>query len=369
MVSEVEYRVNFNYWSQNDKWKGFFFINWIYIKDIPNRVFRSIINEYNDNKPVTSSRDTQEIFPTAGMEMLKIFKEYSQDTSIFDQMSNEEKMMILQSQQQQQLQNQGQTPMVNGPKIPGMNQGSNLLLMQQLQRQQMRAMNQPSPNPNSIPQIDGSRFKGGFGNMNNSMNGIPLMGGNANLNYGGHNPMYSKDDPMSSKISFMMQQLQKHQQQFQKMSQNSNFPGRSQPMNPINPLNPMNSLNPMNPINPMNNSKMMNMNINPKVQQKMMQQQSRYINFPQNIPVQQPKQNQMINNPIGLMNNFSQKNQPEEGEDQYNMDNEDENNNVFQENDTNFKEGHHFKGDIETPENMEHVNQNFFNSKSSSESG
>lgn len=366
MVSEVEYRVNFNYWSQNDKWKGFFFINWIYIKDIPNRVFRSIINEYNDNKPVTSSRDTQEIFPTAGMEMLKIFKEYSQDTSIFDQMSNEEKMMILQSQQQQQLQNQGQIPMVNGPKIPGMNQDSNLLLMQQLQRQQMRSMNQPSPNPNSIPQIDGSRFKSGFGNMNNSM---PLMGGNANLNYGGHNPMYSKDEPMSSKIPFMMQQLQKQQQQFQKMSQNSNFPGRSHPMNPINPLNPMSSINPMNPINPMNNPKMMNMNINPRVQQKMMQQQSRYINFPQNIPVQQPKQNQMINNPIGLMNNFSQKSQLEEGEDQYNMDNEDENNNVFQENDTNSKEGHHFKNNIETPENMDHVNENFFNSKSSSESG
>ena len=101
MVSEVEYRVNFNYWSQNDKWKGFFFVNWIFIKDIPNRIFRQIINEYNDNKPVTSSRDTQEIFPSAGMRMLKIFKEYPQESSIFDSMSMDEKLLMYQQQNQQ----------------------------------------------------------------------------------------------------------------------------------------------------------------------------------------------------------------------------------------------------------------------------
>ena len=101
MASDVEYRVNFNYWSQNDKWKGFFFVNWIFIKDIPNRIFRQIINEYNDNKPVTSSRDTQEIFPSAGMRMLKIFKEYPQESSIFDSMSMDEKLLMYQQQNQQ----------------------------------------------------------------------------------------------------------------------------------------------------------------------------------------------------------------------------------------------------------------------------
>ena len=101
MVSDVEYRVNFNYWSQNDKWKGFFFVNWIFIKDIPNRIFRQIINEYNDNKPVTSSRDTQEIYPSAGMRMFKIFKEYPQESSIFDSMSMDEKLLIYQQQNQQ----------------------------------------------------------------------------------------------------------------------------------------------------------------------------------------------------------------------------------------------------------------------------
>ena len=42
MTSEVEYRVNFNYLSHNDKLKGFFFVNWLYIKDIPNKII--IIN-------------------------------------------------------------------------------------------------------------------------------------------------------------------------------------------------------------------------------------------------------------------------------------------------------------------------------------
>ena len=84
MTSEVEYRANFNYWTQNEKWKGFFFLVWLTIKDIPNRAFRQIINDYNDNKSVTASRDTQEIYPAAGAEMLKIFSEYPYETSILD---------------------------------------------------------------------------------------------------------------------------------------------------------------------------------------------------------------------------------------------------------------------------------------------
>ena len=43
MTSEVEYRVNFNYLSHNDKLKGFFFVNWLYIKDIPNKIFCQLL--------------------------------------------------------------------------------------------------------------------------------------------------------------------------------------------------------------------------------------------------------------------------------------------------------------------------------------
>ena len=125
MVSEVEYRVNFNYWSQNDKWKGFFFVNWIFIKDIPNRIFRQIINEYNDNKPVTSSRDTQEIYPSAGMRMLKIFKEYPQESSIFDSMSMDEKLLMYQ-QQNQQNQNSQNNQIGNMNNLNFGNMGMNM---------------------------------------------------------------------------------------------------------------------------------------------------------------------------------------------------------------------------------------------------
>ena len=275
MVTEVEYRVNFNYWSQNDKWKGFFFINWLYIKDIPNRVFRSIINEYNDNKPVTSSRDTQEIFPTAGMEMLKIFKEYPQEASIFDQMSNEEKMMILQTQQQQQAQNQ-----VQG------GQGSNILLRQQIQQQKMRSMNNT---------MDQSRFNAFPPNMNYQMN----MGPNINMNQ-----MYQKDELMMNKIPLMMQQLQKQQQQLQKMNYSMN--------NPNFMMNQRGS-----------NQNMMGMgNIMPN----MMQNQSRYMNYPQG--------NQM------MMKQYrnEEEEEPKENKEMFNNENE------------------------------QHVNENFFNSKSSSDS-
>ena len=87
MTSEVDYNANFNLWSQGDKWKGFFFVVWLIIKDVPNKAFRHINNQYNDGKLVTSSRDTQEIYPQAGMEVLKIFKEYAYESSIIDEIN------------------------------------------------------------------------------------------------------------------------------------------------------------------------------------------------------------------------------------------------------------------------------------------
>ena len=49
-----------NFWQQ-DKWNGFFSVKWHIIKDVPNPQFRHIILENNENKPVTNSRDTQEV--------------------------------------------------------------------------------------------------------------------------------------------------------------------------------------------------------------------------------------------------------------------------------------------------------------------
>ena len=45
MTSEVDYHANFNYWTQNSKWRGFFFVVWLTLKDVPNRIFKHMTNE------------------------------------------------------------------------------------------------------------------------------------------------------------------------------------------------------------------------------------------------------------------------------------------------------------------------------------
>ena len=203
MASEVEYRVNFNYWSQNDKWKGFFFVNWIYIKDIPNRIFRQIINEYNDNKPVTSSRDTQEIFPSAGMRMLKIFKEYPQESSIFDSMNMEEKMMIYQQQQQNKNNNQRQQ----------INFGMGINNMNNLNMNNMN-FNNMNLNMNNLNNMNN------LSNMNNmNLNNMNLN--NMNLNTMNNMMNYNKMNLSQQQMMMMMQQ--RKQQMMNMNNQENNF--------------------------------------------------------------------------------------------------------------------------------------------------
>ena len=60
MVGPVDFDRDMDFWQQ-DKWSGSFLVKWHFIKDIPNSSFRHIILENNENKPVTNSRDTQEV--------------------------------------------------------------------------------------------------------------------------------------------------------------------------------------------------------------------------------------------------------------------------------------------------------------------
>ena len=206
MVSDVEYRVNFNYWSQNDKWKGFFFVNWIFIKDIPNRIFRQIINEYNDNKPVTSSRDTQEIYPSAGMRMLKIFKEYPQESSIFDNMNMEEKMMIY---QQQQNKNNNQRQQINfGMGINNMSNLNNNL--------NMNNMNLNMNNMNNLNNLNNINNMNNMNNLNNmNLNNMNLNSMNNMMNYNKMN--------LSQQQMMMMMQQRKQQMLNMNNAQENNF--------------------------------------------------------------------------------------------------------------------------------------------------
>lgn len=90
MMSPVDYHKSSGVWAQ-DKWKGQFQVKWIYAKDVPNSQLRHIRLENNENKPVTNSRDTQEVPPEKGKQVLKILHNYRHTTSIFDDFSHYEK--------------------------------------------------------------------------------------------------------------------------------------------------------------------------------------------------------------------------------------------------------------------------------------
>lgn len=82
MLTELDYSVSSNVWAQ-DKWKGIFQLRWIFIRDIPNPALRHLkLTNTNEQKPVTSSRDTQEVPYDQGCEMLRIFHTYQAKTSL-----------------------------------------------------------------------------------------------------------------------------------------------------------------------------------------------------------------------------------------------------------------------------------------------
>ena len=109
MESALDYTRKFGAWGQ-DKWKGTFEIKWTYIKDVPNHQFRHILLANNDNKPVTNSRDTQEVHADQGYEMLRLVHDYDSATSILDDFAFYDKRQellearVLMAQQQQQQQ-------------------------------------------------------------------------------------------------------------------------------------------------------------------------------------------------------------------------------------------------------------------------
>ena len=83
MESALDYTNKFGCWAQ-DKWSGSFMIKWTFIKDIPNNQFRHIVLANNEGKPVTNSRDTQEVMFEQGKEMLRLFHNFKSKNSILD---------------------------------------------------------------------------------------------------------------------------------------------------------------------------------------------------------------------------------------------------------------------------------------------
>eukprot|EP00638_Chattonella_subsalsa_P014379 CAMPEP_0117835334 /NCGR_PEP_ID=MMETSP0949-20121206/11433_1 /TAXON_ID=44440 /ORGANISM="Chattonella subsalsa, Strain CCMP2191" /LENGTH=774 /DNA_ID=CAMNT_0005677323 /DNA_START=229 /DNA_END=2555 /DNA_ORIENTATION=- len=102
MKSAVDYSKKFGAWAQ-DKWKGQFEVQWIYAKDVPNRQLRHITLPNNENKPVTNSRDTQEVPEPQGVQVLRVFSEFQPNTSILDDFGYYDKRQLEMEDRQHQF--------------------------------------------------------------------------------------------------------------------------------------------------------------------------------------------------------------------------------------------------------------------------
>ncbi|OIV95956.1 hypothetical protein TanjilG_27060 [Lupinus angustifolius] len=146
MVGPVDYNRDMNFWQQ-DKWSGSFPVKWHFIKDVQNSNFRHIILENNEHKPVTNSRDTQEIMYRKGLEMLEIFKNHTLNSSLLDDfMYYENRQKIMQDEKGKFL-----IKSFESPFIPNLEGQHNLNF----------AVNTPAVNDvnNSKPKDDVDNFK------------------------------------------------------------------------------------------------------------------------------------------------------------------------------------------------------------------
>ncbi|OXB35952.1 YTH domain family 2 [Cryptococcus neoformans] len=95
MTTPVDETKTSKVWAQ-DKWKGIFEVKWIFVRDVPSAALRHIrLTNTPECKPITNSRDTQELPYEAGVEVLRIFLDHQtksktsllQDFAYYEQLS------------------------------------------------------------------------------------------------------------------------------------------------------------------------------------------------------------------------------------------------------------------------------------------
>lgn len=118
---------NFDYWTQDGKWPGLFEVEWMFIKDVPFKEFKNIIITMRDGetKPVSNSRDVQEIPFEHSKTMIEIFEKYQNVNTILEhfeyydmRQDNYEKSLKMQKAQQEQQQQQQTTHQQQGQQEP-----------------------------------------------------------------------------------------------------------------------------------------------------------------------------------------------------------------------------------------------------------
>ena len=83
MKTPCDENKHFEFWTQDNKWPGLFEVEWLFIKDVPFKEFKDIIITMKDGeiKPISNSRDTQEIpFEQAKIMMERISKYQNSNT-------------------------------------------------------------------------------------------------------------------------------------------------------------------------------------------------------------------------------------------------------------------------------------------------
>ena len=76
----------FGLWTQDGKWPGLFDVEWMFIKDVPFKEFKDIIITMKDGevKPISNSRDTQEIPYDKAVIMIERIAEYQNTNTILE---------------------------------------------------------------------------------------------------------------------------------------------------------------------------------------------------------------------------------------------------------------------------------------------
>ena len=86
MKTPCDLNKSFELWTQDGKWMGLFDVEWIYIKDVPFKEFKDIKITMKDGeiKPVSNSRDTQEIPYEQGKIMVERISKYQNSNTILE---------------------------------------------------------------------------------------------------------------------------------------------------------------------------------------------------------------------------------------------------------------------------------------------
>ncbi|CCE63261.1 hypothetical protein TPHA_0E01680 [Tetrapisispora phaffii CBS 4417] len=83
MTSNIQDNLDTSIWEDDDKKFGQAFkVRWVFVRDVHNRNLKHFLIPANEMKPITNSRDTQEIPFSIGNSIIKLFKDKTKNTAI-----------------------------------------------------------------------------------------------------------------------------------------------------------------------------------------------------------------------------------------------------------------------------------------------